>query len=517
MGRPQSVTLGPFTGGLNNAADASSIADQELSQCNNFFMETDGSYTQRPGINLLGLQKITLPRVKVIGKYSTSTDNYAILCASNDALDTWAVYALNISTKVVTEIVSGVKSTCAIQYQSVVYVFATSDSGTDGGYWDGTDWTTQSEQRRGGNAVVHKTRLWVVPDHFTTDPTRYQLWFTDPIPVGTTDLSGGGLWNAENFLPVGQGDGQQLIDIVVYNDNLLLLKTDSTYYFAFDSALEDGILKLINSAIGVGDLNRVVAYENSLFLVHRKSFYSFSNFTFSPIGDQISILKGSIDLASYCLCLIDHFLICSDAVHGFVALVLNLETGTWTAWLPEDINSGLINNGLPYGQAVHLSDSIYVVSTPGIEDYGVVATIDIDAAVPYDSFAKYSNADALLDTYYAAIVCSISTKEYNFNNAANYKRLTWWGADINFLGQVVGQAYLAADGEALINDTTTKVGDTNDRSFVKFPTSFRFRNVVFTVKMQAPTYDSLKALTSFRLFNLNTTLGVKELVPAKVN
>jgi hypothetical protein len=49
------IQVGPFIGGLNTFSDATAIADNELTVCENFELDLDGSLKSRPPIENLAI------------------------------------------------------------------------------------------------------------------------------------------------------------------------------------------------------------------------------------------------------------------------------------------------------------------------------------------------------------------------------------------------------------------------------------------------------------------------------
>jgi hypothetical protein len=81
------------------------------------------------------------------------------------------------------------------------------------------------------------------------------------------------VWDSANFFDLGSGDGQDAIDILVYNDNVFMFKQDSTYVLSFDTAPKEGTLRRISDEIGVSGVNCTVIYNNVLVSYTMKEIY----------------------------------------------------------------------------------------------------------------------------------------------------------------------------------------------------------------------------------------------------
>ena len=84
------IQVGPFIGGLNTFSDATAIADNELTVCENFELDLDGSLKSRPPIQNLA---INFPlgatgNVDFLGNFFTNT-GVSYLIASDGLSSTY--------------------------------------------------------------------------------------------------------------------------------------------------------------------------------------------------------------------------------------------------------------------------------------------------------------------------------------------------------------------------------------------------------------------------------------------
>lgn len=538
MSRPSAVKLGPFTGGLNTVSDPTSIADNELVECYNFELDLDGSLTCRPAITEFADGPSGLPGnkpVQFIGKANIAGDHFLIGCVEGDGIYSYdgdATWDL---------IVAGVESHVAIQYQDLVFIVATPSSGSNGGYWDGAVWTADANMPRGDAALFHKQRMFVVPGITQTGPAAHQLKFTDPISIAApTPL----VWTPTNLIPVGQGDGENLIDVVVHQDNLLLFKQDSTYAFAFDADPAGGILRKINNNIGASTLWCVNTFENSVFTFHEGNLYEVVNYDFAQVNRKVLFeLDGSLpDFADervlniYTALLGDRILI-----RYFNRMyVYGLRTKTWSEWGSQQERLNNIGRPLEFPDTSEsLVEFKYFAGANYTQD--ILAPV-IWANVVYLMYDKIENSigeravnDAGSDYEYYDIECTMRTKNFDANDSHHYKRLMWWGADVLTNRAIVGVATPIVASFAVtwnqlhaytwnqlltwnsplnaIPSVTTEVagGQGAGRVFVKFLKSLRWRQINYKVTLLS---DGTEAA---RLFSLTVIVGNKETVVRQVS
>lgn len=544
MTRPQPVKIGPFTGGLNLASDPSMIADNELVVCKNMELDLDGSLITRPPIHELD----TPPDgydfryyQKIIGKAILNGVSYLIMNNGN------AIFAFDGTEYTI--IRNLLDSDVAIQYQDLVFVVATEDSFNPGGYWDGVTWTTDNNMPRGSSAIFHKQRMFVVPGEEATGPEAHQLKFTDPISISApTPL----VWTPTNLIPVSQGDGENLIDIVVYNDNLLMFKQDSTWAFAFDSDPADGILREINNQIGSSGKNCVVQHENSLYNFHEGVVYEIVNYDFKPIN-----LKVPFELdASRPAWADDYVQDIFIATLGNRLLVryfgrlycYNIRTKSWGTWESAIEGNNYIGRPVefPNISSTFTNPKYYACSIMSIED----PATNPDQFETQRIFLIQDRLDGTTNERYLDLVedefvssdieCVIKTKNFSAEETHRYKRLMWWGADVSTQRELTAIATPVTANyavtwndlhtytwEDLHNNTwdqpltntlnfTTVVNNnlSAGRKFIKFLKALRWRQINFEIRMltNGTTVDG-----PCRLFSLTAILGSKQTVVKQVS
>ncbi len=520
MARAEALRFGPFVGGLNTGSDPTAVADSELVDCCNFELDIDGSLVGRPPIvETINNAATWTKRINIIGNAIFATGSY-IIGSNSDG-----TYAFDGAAW--TTILAGLESRVAIQYNDNVYIIPAPTSGVGGGRWNPTTgYTADASMPKGEAAVIHKTRLYVVPGiSATTNASR--LTFTDPIT--STTLS----WPGANILDVSPGDGEKLVDIIVYNDNLLLFKQDSTFILAYDLQPSDAILRAANTTIGATTRRCVVQYENSAYVYHEGNVFEIVNYDFNRINIKVPFLYDgtapSTRLEEVFLSLLGDRLVCRYYNRIYV---YGLKTRTWSRW--ESSDAVLHNFGplveFPSNPTQSVSTKYYAGSSVQNQETLVYIPDGYDATTKESSTAG-GNQD---------IKCFFITKNFDLADSHHFKKMMWWGADVYTTRDIAGLATpivtsfqvkwgdlagmtwgaLAGRswGQPLVNsvvvETDVAITVTASRKFIKFLKTMRFRQINYRVNM---LYDGTTSQGPCRLFTLTAIIGSKQTVPKQVN
>lgn len=520
MARAEALRLGPFEGGLNTASDPTAVADSELVSCDNLELDLDGSLVSRPPIVETANLGSWTERVNIIGRGTFAGSNYLI--ASNSQ-GTYAFDGTNWTT-----IKANLKSEVALQYFG--YIWIVPKPGTSatqaGGRWDPSGgFVADLNMPEGEAAVFHKSRMFVCPGKSaTTNESR--LRFTEPVSSSTLN------WLSTDIIDVAPGDGQNLIDIEIYNDNLLLFKNDSTYVLAYDIKPTDAILRNINSIIGVSDKRCKVAYENSIFVFHEGNVYEIINYDFSRINLKVPfVLDGaapSTRKETVFLCLLGDRLV----VRYFNRIyVFGLKTRTWSTW--SSANSILHNFGplMSFPTDATTATNIKYYAGSSVQGYTNIVYIQ--------NACDAVTTEKTISTSYD-ITCYMLTKNFDFADSHHFKRLMWWGADVLSTRDIVGKANPISQyfkvtwaqlkthqwSEIKLNkwayplgavvgvSTTATNNAAGGRLFTKFLKSMRFREINFELTLKN---DGSTGQGPCRVFSLTAIVGSKQTVTKQVN
>lgn len=315
----QPLRLGPFLGGLNTASDPTAIADAELAECMNFELDIDGSLISRaPFKEIIGHAGWTT-RILCLAEAVFSGTHYLIGSNSN------GVYYFTGGAW--TSITTTFEASVAVQYADSVYLVPKPGSANPGGRWNPSGgFVAVAAIPQGQAAAIHKERLFIVPGFGSTTNTS-RLKFSDSGDFNT--------WPAANFIDISQGDGTKLIDITVFQDNLLLFKDHSTYVLAYDVRPTDAVVRKISSTIGVAKQFCVANYENQVYIIDYTGWvYEIINYDFHRLNTKAPFVRDDTAPSSFSdenifICLLEDRLICRYHRNIYV---YGLRTRTWTEW-----------------------------------------------------------------------------------------------------------------------------------------------------------------------------------------
>lgn len=266
-----------------------------------------------------------------IDGHTSFTERIVVLC---EAIFSGNHYLIGSNTNGVfhyldgswTLITSTFKATAAVQYADKIYMIAHPSAANPGGKWDPVGgFTAVAAIPKGGACTIHKERLFVVPGLDATTNTS-RLTFSD---TGNFDS-----WPGSNFIDIGQGDGTKLLDLIVYQDNILLFKDQTSYVLAYDVRPTDAVVRKVSESIGVEGQHCVISFENQVYVLHNGWVYEIINLDFHRLNvktpfilDQTS--PSSFAAESVCLATMGDRLIVRFYSRTYV---YGLKTRTWGEW-----------------------------------------------------------------------------------------------------------------------------------------------------------------------------------------
>lgn len=480
MRRGAPVKLGPFTGGINTLSDAAAVADNELVDCINFELDVDGSLKCRPPIKLApDLSGTWTERIICLGVMSLPTGVFLIGSNTN------GVY--KFASGVWTLITNTFQAACVVQYKDKAWLFAKPGSANPGGSWDGTTFTAVAAMPKCEAATVYKERIYTCPGiSSTTNTARLQF---SAIADPTT-------WNGSDFFDVAPGDGQKLIDLIVFNNNLLIFKEHSTFTLGYDTKPADAAITKISNKIGASGPRCVVNAESDIFIYHTGEVYELVNFNWVQVNLKVPFAYDASTPSTRDLPVFMSLFGSRIIVRYYNSIyVLDLRTRVWTRWASAD--PALHNFGpiVPYPSNVAVSvNDLYYAGSSVLANKNVYVLAD-----GYDTTTTES----------VPISCSITTKNYTMELPYKFKRMYWWGIDAVTNKAVTGIAtpvvlgFQASWGD-LLGTTWANLGTWDNplaapysvttivatsgstlRRFFKFAKGMRFRQINFQVQLQS--------------------------------
>lgn len=483
-GKGQPFRLGPFIGGLNTAADPSAVADTELVDCVNFELDIDGSLKCRPPIrNVADLSGTWTERIVILGVAVFAGGTFVIGSNTN------GVYKFDGTTWV--SITGTFQASSFVQYANKIWLVAIPGSANPGGSWDGTTFTAIAAIPKGTACTIYKERMWVAPGN-TATTNESRLSFSAVADPAT--------WNGADFFDVSPGTGEKLIDLIVFNNNLLLFKNDSTYALSYDTKPTDAVITKISNTIGATTKRCVVNTQNSVFVYHEGNVYELVNYTWVQINVKVPFVYDSSAPSTRVENVFMSYVGNRVVVRYFNNIyVYNLNTRIWTRWASG--SSELHNFGpiVPYPSDVTQNvNDLYYMGSSLTASKRVFAINDGFDAITTEVFQSTS----------FSINCTLQTKNYDMNLPFKYKRLYWWGAEVITTKDVIGTATPVVFGfqaawQDLENRTwdslgtwaqplanlavpTTVTGSAGTaRRFLKFNKGLRYRQIFFTLSLQS--------------------------------
>lgn len=519
------LRLGPFSGGLNIASDPVLIADNELIDCLNFELDIDGSLVSRPAIQVT-FQGATNQRLLIFG--SVVFSNILYLFATRDGKTFVSSNEGSSWTELNPAATSRECKTMEV-YNNTVWLPATPTSAAGGISWTpGGGAVAVAAMPRAEKCTVHKNRLYLCPGS-TAATNESRLYFSQSADFTT--------WPAPNFIDVQPGDGDTLNNVIVYQDNLLLFKGESTHVLAYDLDPVDAILREINSVVGSGGSFGVVQYENTVYCMHRNKVFEINNYNFAlvnlkvpPVFDNQLPTGTTARYEGQHLSLLGERLVVRyyNRTYSF-----QLRTRTWSEWSKTDDTSTI--EWHIFGPLVRARD----LAGSGLDSYYTGYSFDVSSGgykVIKIIDGRTSGAEEGTGSH--KFYCIATTKDYDMSDPVRYKRLFWWGADV-LTGQTVSGSITpitlisSITWDSLTTETwadlglwgsatsgsiahiETVAGDdiANTNKAIKFGKSLRFRKANFSIQLE--TDGSPNQPT--KVFQFVAVVAIKQLVSARIS
>lgn len=510
----QAIQVGPFIGGLNTFSDPSAVADNELVVCENFELDLDGSLKSRPPIVDTGVAfpLSTTGDINLLGYYYTGSGDAYLIASDGDS----STYYYNGVTW--TLITSALSAEAFAQFDDKAWLSAAVGSSQTGGYWDPSGgFTTDSNMPEGEIMVVFKGRMWIAEGKDSTNNgTRLYRSRT---------LADPSLWQATNdFIDIGSGDGQNIVNLAVYFNTLLIFRTGSIYGLQYATDPTSAVVALVVPNVGLASKDALDQFESFIYFMYEDKAYEFSNNRAAQINVKVPFTATSTtDI--YIPFAVSEFNRRVIFSYYNVLYVYSLRTRTWTTWKSDSFGAigKIVKQDNPTGASTAIAHKSVEVAAGGSRS---TPTLSITDEVGNDT---------------ETMTCTMQTKNFNYQAGSVYKRLFWWGVDATFKQTVRGLAFpitfnftvtwggLATslwssltdntwfrplsespDVETDVDITGTLVG----RKFIKFFKSLRFRQIYYRVEFDT---DGSQSTAPVKLFSLMTYVNPKETVSRQVS
>lgn len=502
----QNIQVGPFIGGLNTFSDPTAIADNELTVCENFELDLDGSLKSRPPFQDLD---ITMPlgatgNINLLGYYY-APDGTPTLLASDGLSSTYRFDGTSWFL-----VTSTFAATAMAQFDEKAWLVAPVGSANPGGYWSPTTgFVADANMPKGSTIVAFKFRLWIAPGK--DSPIEGTRLYRSEV-LGTSPF-----WKASpDFTDIGAGDGQSIVRVLVYYNTLLVFRTRSIFSFQYTADPAQGVVNLVVPGIGLVHAEALVPFEAYVYFIFEDRAYEFINNRATQLNIKVPF-KAVSQTGIYLPFVVSEFNNRILFSYYDTLYVFGLRTRTWTVWRSPEHKA--------IGQIISRESNDNVVRAVAHSSMEVPLSGSRAAKTLFFEDSELAGED---------FTCKLQTKNFNYQASSNYKRLFWWGVDATLRGSVTGtvtpvvynfdvtwgqlRAGLVTWGNLLNfswgqpqTDTISVVqerstaGTSTSRKFIKFPKSLRFRQVFFALSF--PTDGTL-----IRVFSLSTFVLSKESV-----
>lgn len=328
----QPVKIGPFVGGMNTYSGETTIADNEAVSLVNLDVDLDGSLLSRPGVTALA-PDLAATLSHALGTYrSTIGEVFIIIAAGN------RVSAYSTSSGTWTVISNSGPFTSCIQYNDKLWL-TIKPSGVlqGGGKWDPVGgYVAVGQMPRGFSSCIYKERMFVSASRNSDDTSINRVKFSN---AGNPDT-----WTSTDFFDVNAGDGDDITKIMVFDANIVIFKSDSTYVFAYESAPTKGLVQRVNGVIGANNNFCVVEYENNLFVMHEANVYRISNWNWEHANIKIPFKYENVfataDVDASSVSLLGNRILARYYDNYYS---LGLKTGAWSKWEFKQRTNALAN------------------------------------------------------------------------------------------------------------------------------------------------------------------------------
>ncbi len=520
----QILRLGPFNGGLNIGSDPVLIQDNELINCLNLELDIDGSLVSRPAIQV-EVNGAANQRLLVFGSvvfnnvlYLFATWNGATYVSSNNGVS-WTQLNPGGGSR---------ECKCMVVYANTVWLPATPTSANGGMSWTpGGGAVAVAAMPRANAAAVHKNRLYLCPGTTATS-NESRLYFSDAANFN--------VWGGSSFIDVDPGDGTTLNNVIVYQDNLLLFKGESSHLLAYDLNPTDAILREINGVVGTTGSFGVVQYENTVYCFHQNKVYEIVNYNFNLLNLKVPLVyDNSLPTGTSARYENQHLSILGERLivrYFNRTYAFGLRTRTWGEWRKTDVTSTI--EWHIFGPLIRARD----LTGAGLDSYYTGYSFDVSTGG--NKLIKILDGRASGEAEGTGVhnfFCIATTKDYDIADPLRYKKLNWWGVDVITGQTAIGAiepitlvssvswdmlttetwANLGTWGNPLIGAVVyseSVAGDTivNTNKFIRFAKTLRFRKANFS--LQLVTDGTPEQVT--KIFQYVALVSVRQVVSARI-
>jgi len=520
----RTMTLGPFSGGLNLQSDPTDVDDKECVEALNFDLDPNGSMKSRPpfspATNVAANSQLTLGaagNAKLLG-YFYDTGGSVYLIASDGLSSTYY-----FDGSAWTLITNTFAASASVQFDGKAWLVAPFLEVDPGGYWTPAGgFVADANMPKGTDIAVYKDRMWVASGKGSTSPTS--MFYSKLIPEGT-------IWAtaASREVQVSPGDGQIIVALRSYYGALLVFRNQSIYSYSYATSTAAATISIVAPGIGLATRECLVTYESYLYFMYDDKAYEFVNNRAQRINQQVPFRTNNPSGISqpFAVSTLGKRILFS--FYDFI-YVFSIDLRKWTRW------SSTVWSAV--GQVLEP-----IPGTSAIDAYAIPSKDVATGGTRKVQLLKINEALTASDK--EAFICSLQTKNYSFEAPSVMKRMWHWGVDSVFRNKVTGIAHpivqsqttdwktlydsgltwadlLSSGWDAPVgSDTLSEVSTTYDlnglgfvRKFAKFNKAMRFRQVYFRVDFTA---DGSISTSPVYLFTLRLKVATRQLVAKAIS
>ena len=172
--------------------------------------------------------------------------------------------------------------------------------------------------------TVFKSRMWIAEGKDSTNNgTRLYRSRTLADPT---------LWQAANdFVDIGSGDGQNIVNIAVYFNTLLIFRTNSIYGLQYATDPASAVIALVVPNVGLASKEAIDQFESFIYFMYEDKAYEFSNNRAAQINVKVPFTTTTTtDI--YLPFAVSEFNRRVIFSYYDTMFVYSLRTRTWTTW-----------------------------------------------------------------------------------------------------------------------------------------------------------------------------------------
>ncbi len=404
------IKVGPFARGLVTGSDDSAIPDDGLVEALNFELDIDGSLRSRPPLSAISatLPLQTAGNAEIIGLFYGGTGAEFVI--ANDGVSktysfdgtTWSLITDTFAASAVT------------QFDDKAWLVAPPSSVNPGGTWTPSGgFVADSTMPKGDYIISHKARLWVVrgKDAVVNGTRLYYSNVNGSSPFWDSPVA--------DFIDIGDGDGQNIVALSTYYQSILIFRTRSIYNLQYTTDPANGVVAVVVPGIGLENKHCITQKGSYIYFLYEERAYEFVN----ARANQINVTTKFEETSR--ISIYDPYSVSSfneRVCFQFwdTTYVFSLKTRTWTRWRTVD----------------HASMGRFA-DRPRTSDGFFEGICFSNTAVPAGgsrSAQTLSMLDGFSDARSENYMCTMQTKNYDYESATLFKRLFWWDVSAAWSG-----------------------------------------------------------------------------------